>query len=207
MVTDTATYKRTSDKDRNSVTDWARHDQTRRDLIFAQRSFFCFSADTQTAHLQKRTKPTHHPIFAKEPFLSTLTKSINRIYMKTITLILLAFLSSCATSKIAKTGIDQISFGSGGGFTGEVKTYTLNQDSKLFEKEKELKKIDSKTTLELFNQASELKEYSFNTPENMYSFIEIKTKEKTNRIVWGYGATTVDKKATELYNKLISTTK
>ncbi len=206
MVTDSGTYKQTVDNDRNSVT-WATHDQTRRDLIFAQRSFFCFSADTQTAHLQKSTKPTHHPIFAKEPFLATLSNSRNTIYMKIFTIILLAFLSSCATSKIAKTGIEQISFGSGGGFTGEVKTYTLTSDSKLLEKGNEVKKLDSKKTLDLFNQAKELKEYSLNAPENMYSFIEIKTKEKTNRIVWGFGTTTVDKKVTELYNELTSTTK
>ncbi len=112
------------------------------------------------------------------------------------------------TGKIAvKTGIEEIQFGSGGGFTGEVKTYTLTADSKLLEKEKELKKIDSKKTLDLFNQAKELRDYNFNEPENMYSFIEIKTNEKTNRIVWGFGSTTVDKKVTELYNELISITK
>lgn len=45
MVTDTATYKRTVDNDRNTVTSWATHDPTRRDLIFAPRTFFCFSAN------------------------------------------------------------------------------------------------------------------------------------------------------------------
>ena len=110
------------------------------------------------------------------------------------------------TSKIAvKTGIEEISFGNGGGFTGEVKTYKLTADCKLFEKE--LKKVESKKTLELFNQAKELKDLNFNEPENMYSFIEIKTKEKTNRIVWAYGSTTVDKKVIELYNELLTTTK
>lgn len=127
--------------------------------------------------------------------------------MKIVPIILIAFLSSCTTSKIAKTGIEQISFGSGGGFTGEVKTYTLTSDSKLFEKGNELKKLDIKKTLDLFKQANELKEYSLNAPENMYLFIEIKTKEETNRIVWGFGTTTVDKKVIEVYNELTSTTK
>ncbi len=117
-------------------------------------------------------------------------------------------LNSCMTSKIAvKTGIEEISFGNGGGFTGEVKTYKLTADCKLFEKETEFKKVESKKTLELFNQAKELKDLNFNEPENMYSFIEIKTKEKTNRIVWAYGSTTVDKKVIELYNALLTTTK
>ncbi|MBW6483066.1 MAG: hypothetical protein K0B10_08380 [Vicingaceae bacterium] len=112
------------------------------------------------------------------------------------------------TSKIAvKTGIEEISFGKGGGFTGEVKTYKLTADCKLYEKESELKKIEPKKTLELFNQAKEIKDYNFNEPDNMYSFIEIKTKEKTNRLVWAFGSTKVDKKVIELYNELLTTTK
>lgn len=112
------------------------------------------------------------------------------------------------TSKIAvKTGIEEISFGSGGGFTGEVKTYKLTSECNLFEKETQLKKVESKKTFELFNQAKELKDVVFNEPDNMYSFIEIKTNEKTNRIVWAYGSTTVDKKVIELYNALLTTTK
>jgi hypothetical protein len=110
------------------------------------------------------------------------------------------------TSNIAiKTGIEEIQFGNGGGFTGAVKTHKLTADFKLYEKEKELKKISKKKTLEIFNQAKDLKDFSFNEPENMYSFIEIKTKEKTNRIIWANGSTKVDKKIIELYNNLIST--
>lgn len=117
-------------------------------------------------------------------------------------------LNSCMSSKIAvKTGIEEISFGNGGGFTGEVKTYKLTADCKLYEKENELKKVESKKTLELFKQAEELKNLNFNEPENMYSFIEIKTKDKTNKIVWAYGSTTVDKNVIKLYNELLTTTK
>lgn len=138
-------------------------------------------------------------------FLSTLKLFTT---MKIYSLLLFVILNSCMTSKIAvKTGIEEISFGNGGGFTGEVKTYKLTADCKLFEKETKIKKVESKKTLELFNQAKELTDLNFNEPENMYSFIEIKTKEKTNRIVWAYGSTTVDKKVIELYNALLTTTK
>ena len=139
-------------------------------------------------------------------FLSTLKLLTS---MKIYSLLLLfLMLNSCITSKISvKTGIEEISFGNGGGFTGEVKTYKLTADCKLFEKETELKKVDSKKTLELFNQAKELKDLNFKETENMYSFIEINTKEKTNRIVWAYGSTTADKKLIELYNELLITTK
>ena len=49
MVTDSGTYRQADDKDRS--TSWATHDPTRRDLIFAPRTFFCFSATAQVAHL------------------------------------------------------------------------------------------------------------------------------------------------------------
>ena len=125
--------------------------------------------------------------------------------MKLYSILFLLILNSCMTGKIAvKTGIDEIHFGNGGGFTGEVKTYTLTADNKLLELDKELNKVDSKTTLAIFNEAKEVKDYSFSEPENMYSFIEIKTKDKTNRIVWAFGSTKVDQKATELHKKLMT---
>ena len=123
-------------------------------------------------------------------------------------LLLLVTLNSCVMNRIAKrTGIDDISFGSGGGFTGEVKTYRLSADCKLFEGETEISKIEFRKTSTLFKNAEALKDLYFVAPENMYSFIEIKSKEKTNRIVWPYGSTSVDKKVIELYNELIITIK
>lgn len=128
--------------------------------------------------------------------------------MKKIKLLLLVILSSCITHKtIEKTGIEEISFGSGGGFTGEVKTYKLSSNGKLFEKGVEIKKLESKPTLQFFNQAKQLKDIDYNKPGNMYSFLEIKTKNKTNRIVWSDGSTDVDKRITELYAELITNTK
>jgi hypothetical protein len=112
------------------------------------------------------------------------------------------------SSKIdVKTGIEEICFGRGGGFTGELKTYKLTADSKLFEKGKKFKEVESKKTLELFNLAKEFQEFNFNQPDNRYSYIEIKTKEKTNRIVWAYGSITVNKKLIQFYNELLTTTK
>lgn len=125
--------------------------------------------------------------------------------MKLYSILFLLILNSCITDKTAeKVGIDEIYFGSGGGFTGEVKTYRLTSDSKLLEENKELKKIDSKITSAIFIEAKEIKDYSFNKPDNMYSFIELKTKGKVNRIVWAFGSLEVDKKAIELHKKLMN---
>ena len=128
--------------------------------------------------------------------------------MKIYSLLLLVMLNSCATSKIVvNTGIEEITFGSGGGFTGVVKTYKLTSCGKLFEDDTELKKVSSKKRFELFKQAKVLKDVDFNRPDNLYRFIEIKTKEKTNRIVWSFGSMEIDKNALELYDSLISNTK
>ena len=128
--------------------------------------------------------------------------------VKIYSLLLLVMLNSCATSKIAvDTGIEEITFGSGGGFTGVVKTYKLTSCGKLFEDDMELKKVSSKKRFELFKQAKVLKDVDFNRPDNLYRFIEIKTKEKTNRIVWSFGSMEIDKNALELYDSLISNTK
>jgi len=109
-----------------------------------------------------------------------------------------------------KTGIEEIRFGSGGGFTGAVKAYSLSADGQLTEQDDQnglSKKINTKTTLELFTLAKELKTYSLNEPDNVYSFIEIKSRETTNKIVWAFGSTKADQKVTDLFNQLSSLTK
>lgn len=126
--------------------------------------------------------------------------------MKIYLLLLCVVLSSCVTSKRIelKTGIEQIHFGSSGGFTGEIKKYTVNSNGKLSEKEKEIKQIDRNKILSIFKKAQTLKKYSFNEPENMSLYIEIQTKDTTNNVVWGIGSTKINNAATELYNQLMS---
>ncbi|MBS1489645.1 MAG: hypothetical protein JSS93_03885 [Bacteroidetes bacterium] len=126
--------------------------------------------------------------------------------MKKYSFLIIILVSSCLSGKINQTEIEQVKFGSGGGFTGTIKTYTLTADGRLLDESKELKKINLNQTLEYFNKANELRNYTFNHPDNVYSFIEIKTKEKTNRIVWSFGNTQIDTQASALYNTLISIT-
>jgi len=128
--------------------------------------------------------------------------------IKLYCLLFFILISACAPNRIVdKTGVDEISFGHGGGFTGELKTYKLSPKGKLFEKGTEIKKIGTKTTLKLFKQAKELINLDYQKPENMYLFLEIKTKDKTNRIVWADASTAVDKRVVELYNELLTNTK
>lgn len=128
--------------------------------------------------------------------------------MKIYILLLLSILLSCSANKaIVKTNIEEIQFGSGGGFTGKETMYTLNSKGKLMADGKELKQIDSKKTLSLFKIAKKFKTYSFNEPQNMYSFIVIQSKDNKNRIAWGLGSKQINKDVTDFYNQLISLTK
>lgn len=128
--------------------------------------------------------------------------------MNKLTIILLLLFSSCMISKdIAKTEIQEIKFGNGGGFTGEVIIYTLDEDGLLKKSDSEIKSLKNNEIVDYFKEAQKLKDYKYNEPENVYSFLEIKTKNKTNRIVWHLGSNNIDNKVVELYNNLLSETK
>lgn len=72
-------------------------------------------------------------------------------------------LNSCATRNIAvHTGVEEITFGSGGGFTGAAKSFKINAYGKVFENDTEMNQVSFKKTFELFNQAKVLKEFDFN---------------------------------------------
>lgn len=117
-------------------------------------------------------------------------------------------LCSCASGKvISPNNIEEITFGSGGGFTGQIRIYTLTSEGELFENDESIKNISSRHKRELFTKATELVDYSYNEPGNIYSFVQIKSNNKTNRIVWKYQAADLDQKVLSLYNSLMSITK
>jgi hypothetical protein len=131
--------------------------------------------------------------------------------MRFLILTLCFLFGSCISSKNLHTTIEAISFGSGGGFTGMVKMYSLSVNGDLNKVDKNkisfIKKVDKKTVKQLFEKADQLKLYQFNEPENVYSFIEIRTKENKQKIVWGFGSTKVDNRAIILHHELITLTK
>lgn len=131
--------------------------------------------------------------------------------MKILSITLLLFLHSCvSTDNVKSTGVYEIQFGSGGGFAGKTTTYSLNTKGKLTlieSQNKFSKKLTKRQTEELFTLADKLKHYTFNKPDNLYSFITIKTNDTDNRIVWGFGSQNVDTNAATLFDKLITQTK
>ena len=128
--------------------------------------------------------------------------------MRILTFITLILINSCVnTQSISQTGIESIRFGNGGGFTGVVTTYSLTADGHLNKvdenKNNFIREVDKKTVKDFFEKATELKSYQFNVPENVYSFLEIQTKENKQNITWGFGSTKVDSRAEKLYNELM----
>ncbi|MFT4849815.1 MAG: hypothetical protein ACI83B_002363 [Sediminicola sp.] len=109
--------------------------------------------------------------------------------------------------QIAKTGVEQIQFGTGGGFTGVETMYTLNQDGDIKDKsDTVLHNMSKKDVLEFFEKASKNKDIEFQKPENLYSLFAIITESDTNRIIWGRESTAVPPDILDLHKNLMNRT-
>lgn len=118
--------------------------------------------------------------------------------MKKLFLPLVAFsmlFFSCSkkfTSPLEATG-PQISFGSGGGFSGQVNEFVLLSNGQLFEKVAfkeefvKLPKVKKAQVDQIFEtyQTLNFSELSVREPGNMYSFISFKEDKEEHRLVWG----------------------
>ena len=125
--------------------------------------------------------------------------------MKAKKLLLICLFFSCTLPNIQnRTGIQEIAFGSGGGFAGQFQKYKLMPDGRILDGEKVMAVIDYRKTFSIYKEAGELKDIQYNEPGNMYYFVEIISGSKSNQLVWEYGSTAVNPKTTRLYNQLIS---
>jgi len=135
--------------------------------------------------------------------------------MKTPLFILFAILTfSCSSEKSQQKASSQfleISFGSGGGFTGAGSTYLLKADRQVFKmKEGEFIKINTISKAELRSISSTLKDIdflnlNFSEKGNMTYFIEIKSADTTHKVTWTDTSLTPELK--EFYKTLAGTLK
>lgn len=104
----------------------------------------------------------------------------------------------------------QLVFGSGGGFTGKVQTYTLLENGQLFHHNginnltQQMTTLSKKQTKQLFEKANdkELNNITLNDPGNMYYFLKLKKDGKeAYSFTWG-GQKKPNQKADELYKNL-----
>ena len=125
-------------------------------------------------------------------------------------LILLVFAgSSCGVSKATtQPAIELIEFGGGGGFAGTVSKYILKADGQLTKSQGGamtlIKRLSNDSTREVFKKALEFVTYNYNNPDNVYSFINIKTKDVENHIVWGLGSNKIDQNLVSLFTELMA---
>ncbi len=121
--------------------------------------------------------------------------------MKKFTITLLASLITIMSFSCKSTKYDsptespdpQITFGSGGGFTGAVTDYTLLENGQLFKRNSmkneflAMHKIKSDVVEQMFKNYEFLKigEETINEPGNLYYFIQFKDKDKNeHKITW-----------------------
>jgi hypothetical protein len=123
-------------------------------------------------------------------------------------IILILLLNSCLSEKqITNTGVEEIHFGTGGGFTGVETTYKLNRKGNIIdENNKIIYNMNKRDLTFVFEQAEKNKNTKINKPENLYSFLVIVSKTQRNRIVWGYETYDVPKKIKELHEYLMKKT-
>jgi hypothetical protein len=83
----------------------------------------------------------------------------------------------------------------------------LTSEHRLLENGKQLKILKKSEAFDFFEKAIEFKDYAFHETGNMYSFVEIKSQGKTNRITWASGSTKANRKLIEFHKKLMAITK
>ena len=123
------------------------------------------------------------------------------------TLLLLGFmLISCTvTKKIVSTGIQEVSFGGGGGVTGVVREYRLLSSGELLLGDQLLASLPKEEVLYIFSEAKKLSDYEYKKPHNMSLFLSIKQLSGVeNRIVWHAMDKDIDPEVSKLYDKLKS---
>ncbi len=136
------------------------------------------------------------------------------IYSVIITLFL--FSMGCKSKKYTMEQVpaSQLVFGSGGGFSGIVKEYSLLQNGEI------ITKMDKSTTYEkvgsineqvakgLFSTVTKFttKKYKLDSPGNMYQFIQLKNEGKDTKFTWSE-AVQADPKLNKVYQLLIKSLK
>jgi hypothetical protein len=148
------------------------------------------------------------------------TLLIHYLLMKTILLNLLSMaavlslLNGCHLQRYTPATFPgkQLTFGSGGGFSGQVTEYTLLENGQLFQhntltKEmKQLRRLGWKKRRWAFAEAEKLNlnKLSFNHPGNRYYFIQVKKGDATHRVTWGNPTEVTPPQLEEFYQQLLS---
>ena len=131
-----------------------------------------------------------------------------RLILITASLIINGCLANKAQTSVL---VNTIEFGSAGGFAGSVTKYSLESNGQLSKKQNgatvPIKLISKKAVKDIFKRARKLESYKFNAPDDIYSFITLKTEKSENSIAWGLASTKVNDNVVKLYNELMALTR
>jgi len=126
--------------------------------------------------------------------------------------IFLVVLFSCKsqTYQLDNLPEKQLVFGSGGGISGEVKTYILLENGQVFynnsltDTNEEIKSLSKKEATLCFKKMDSLKleEMNFDHPGNMYYFVEEVKGEERHRVTWGSNDHEVSESCRKFYKEL-----
>ncbi|HEY9115505.1 MAG TPA: hypothetical protein VIN10_12470 [Bacteroidales bacterium] len=125
-------------------------------------------------------------------------------------------LTSCHSSKnLNSTSEKVILFGNGGGFTGQVIEYILDENGTFMKNDKLKSELTIMSTLkksEIRKLFKELESIQFDTinfkhPGNTYYFIRSNTDNTSHEVVWGEPDNLPPTGVIQLYDLLISKTK
>ena len=110
----------------------------------------------------------------------------------------------------------QVTFGTGGGFAGTTRSFVLHENGDLWMRERATdslklhKTLSDKQTKQFFQSADQLQleKYKFNSPGNVYYFIEYNNPKKRlkEKVTWGDSKRKVSTYVQRFYNQLIKTT-
>lgn len=120
--------------------------------------------------------------------------------------------NSCKTANKSIPSLTKqtITFGKGGGFTGEVKEFIIDNSGKVYSKnvftkqQKEIKNLTLKETKELFAKVENLflNKEDFNHPGNIYYYIIYNNGKKNVSYKWGDNNFKTDSETESLYKEL-----
>ena len=116
----------------------------------------------------------------------------------------LSFVCCSSQKKIAsQNSVERIEFGSGGGYSGAVKTYTLFRDGTYVMDNGEKKTVDEAVAQPIFQKATTFTS-AYMRPGNTYNFVRIITAQGEYYYCWEFGDKKIDKNIVELYKQLRS---
>ncbi len=125
--------------------------------------------------------------------------------MYTLSMFCILFISSCNSSKNMKQSAEILKIGNGGGFAGIEYTTIIHEDGSVSSKDASFKKLKKEMVSQLFSNLKVLgiDQMDYNSPGNIYNYIEFNQKGSIKRIAWDPQNKQVPDQLKLFYNNII----